>query len=61
MTNSIMPTTTEIYADFIFPWCYIGLDRLTRLATDGSVRLHWNPGLLRPDTPAGQATNRKGV
>ena len=46
-----MPTTIEIYADFICPWCYIGLDRLTRLAKERSVRLHWNPYLLRPDTP----------
>jgi predicted DsbA family dithiol-disulfide isomerase len=48
-----MPTTIEIYADFICPWCYIGLDRLTRLAKERSVRLHWNPYLLRPDIPAG--------
>jgi predicted DsbA family dithiol-disulfide isomerase len=46
-----MPTTIEIYADFICPWCYIGLDRLTRLAKERSIRLHWNPYLLRPDTP----------
>jgi predicted DsbA family dithiol-disulfide isomerase len=46
-----MPTTIEIYADFICPWCYIGLERLTRLAKERSVRLHWNPYLLRPDTP----------
>jgi predicted DsbA family dithiol-disulfide isomerase len=49
----IMPTTIEIYSDFICPWCYIGLDRLTRLAKERSVRLHWNPYLLRPDIPAG--------
>jgi predicted DsbA family dithiol-disulfide isomerase len=48
-----MPTTIEIYADFICPWCYISLARLTRLAKERSVRLHWNPYLLRPDTLAG--------
>lgn len=48
-----MPTTIEIYSDFICPWCYISLDRLTRLAKERSVRLHWNPYLLRPDIPAG--------
>jgi predicted DsbA family dithiol-disulfide isomerase len=48
-----MPTTIEIYADFICPWCYISLDRLTRLAKERSVRLHWNPYLLRPDIPPG--------
>jgi predicted DsbA family dithiol-disulfide isomerase len=48
-----MPQTIEIYADFICPWCYIGLDRLTRLAKERSIRLHWNPYLLRPDIPAG--------
>lgn len=47
-----MPTTIEIYADFICPWCYIGLDRLTRLEKERPIRLHWNPYLLRPDTPA---------
>ncbi len=48
-----MPTTIEIYADFICPWCYIGLGRLTRLEKERPVRLHWNPYLLRPDTPEG--------
>jgi predicted DsbA family dithiol-disulfide isomerase len=48
----LMPMTIEIYADFICPWCYISLDRLARLAKERSVRLHWNPYLLRPDIPA---------
>jgi predicted DsbA family dithiol-disulfide isomerase len=48
-----MPTTIEIYADFTCPWCYIGLDRLNRLAKERSVLLHWNPYLLRPDIPEG--------
>lgn len=52
MPDSIMPTTIEVYSDFICPWCYIGLDRLTRLAKERSVRLRWNPYLLRPDIPA---------
>lgn len=47
-----MPMNIEIYADFICPWCYISLDRLGRLAKERSVRLHWNPYLLRPDIPA---------
>jgi len=48
-----MSTTIEIYADFICPWCYISLERLTRLATERSISLHWNPYLLRPDIPQG--------
>jgi predicted DsbA family dithiol-disulfide isomerase len=48
-----MPTTIEIYADFTCPWCYIGLDRLTRLAKERDVQLHWNPYLLHPDIPEG--------
>ena len=47
-----MSTNIEIYADFICPWCYISLDRLTRLAKERSVSLHWNPYLLRPDIPS---------
>lgn len=46
-----MSTTIEIYADFICPWCYISLERLTRLAVERPVRLHWNPYMLRPDIP----------
>lgn len=48
-----MPNTIEVYADFICPWCYIGLARLTRLTKEREVFLHWNPYLLRPDMPAG--------
>jgi predicted DsbA family dithiol-disulfide isomerase len=48
-----MPSTIEIYADFICPWCYIALDRLTRLAKERLICLHWNPYLLRPDIPVG--------
>jgi len=51
-TGVLMPTTIEIYADFICPWCYISLDRLARLAKERSIHLHWNPYLLRPDIPA---------
>jgi predicted DsbA family dithiol-disulfide isomerase len=51
--NFLMTTTIEIYSDFICPWCYIGLERLTRLEKEREVRLHWNPYLLRPDIPAG--------
>lgn len=48
-----MPATVEVYADFICPWCYIGLDRLNRLVKERAVLLHWNPYLLRPDIPPG--------
>ena len=48
-----MPTTIEIYSDFICPWCYIGLGRLMQLEKERSVHLHWNPFLLRPDIPEG--------
>jgi predicted DsbA family dithiol-disulfide isomerase len=50
--ESAMPTNIEIYADFICPWCYIGLDRLRRLEQERPVRLRWRPYLLRPDIPA---------
>ncbi len=49
-----MRTTFErfiINADFICPWCYIGLGRLTRLEQERSIRPHWRPYLLRPDIP----------
>jgi predicted DsbA family dithiol-disulfide isomerase len=52
-TGGLVTTTIEIYADFICPWCYIGLGRLNRLAKERSIRLHWNPYLLRPDIPEG--------
>jgi predicted DsbA family dithiol-disulfide isomerase len=48
-----MTATIEIYADFTCPWCYIGLDRLNRLAKERDVLLHWNPYLLRPEIPEG--------
>jgi predicted DsbA family dithiol-disulfide isomerase len=48
-----MPSTIEIYADFICPWCHIALDRLTRLAKGRAIWPHWNPYLLRPDIPPG--------
>ncbi len=46
-----MPVTIEIYADFICPWCYIGMGRVARLTRERDVRLHWNAYLLRPDIP----------
>jgi predicted DsbA family dithiol-disulfide isomerase len=48
-----MPTDLEIYADFICPWCYIGLERLNRLEKERSVSFHWKAYLLRPDIPSG--------
>jgi predicted DsbA family dithiol-disulfide isomerase len=49
-----MPQTIETCPDFICPWYYNGLDRLTPLAKERSVRLHWNYYELRPDIPAGR-------
>ena len=50
--GSAHSTFLEIYADFICPWSYIGLDRVARLARERDVELRWHPYLLRPDIPA---------
>jgi predicted DsbA family dithiol-disulfide isomerase len=44
----------EIVFDFVCPWCYLGVKRLTRLLDrrrDLAVELVWRPFLLNPDMP----------
>jgi predicted DsbA family dithiol-disulfide isomerase len=44
----------EIVFDFVCPWCYLGVKRLTRLLErrpDLAVELVWRPFLLNPDMP----------
>ena len=46
----------EIYADFVCPWCFIGVRRLRRaLAARPSiaVELAWRPFQLNPSMPKG--------
>ena len=46
--------TVEIVFDFICPWCYLGVTRLSRLIArrrDFDVALSWRPFLLNPDMP----------
>ena len=48
-----MTSILDIYADFICPWSYIGMDRVARLARERDIQLNWHPYLLRPEIPAG--------
>lgn len=46
----------EVYADFVCPWCYVGIGRLRRaLATRPgiAVDLAWRPFQLNPTMPRG--------
>jgi len=40
------------WADYICPWCYLGLDRVA-LLEELDVRVTWLPFELHPETPAG--------
>jgi predicted DsbA family dithiol-disulfide isomerase len=47
-----MPTIDlHVFADFVCPWCYIGTERLDRLAQAYDMKIQWHPFLLRADTP----------
>lgn len=44
----------EVVFDFVCPWCYLGVKRLTSLLSrrsDLDVSLTWRPFLLNPDMP----------
>ena len=44
----------EIFSDLVCPWCYIGINRLARAATERPkvvIERHWHPFLLNPDLP----------
>ena len=46
----------EVVFDFVCPWCYLGVKRLTFLLArrqDLDVELSWRPFLLNPDMPRG--------
>ncbi len=40
-----------VYSDYIWPYCYIGLDRAERLKQDYGVEVEWKAFELRPGTP----------
>ena len=44
----------EVVYDFVCPWCYLGVKRLSFLLArrqDLDVELSWRPFLLNPDMP----------
>ena len=46
--------TVEIVFDFVCPWCYLGINRFSRLRArrrDLSLQPIWRPFLLNPDMP----------
>ncbi len=46
----------EVVFDFVCPWCYLGVKRLSFLLArrqDLDVELNWRPFLLNPDMPRG--------
>lgn len=46
--------TVEVVFDFVCPWCYLGIRRLSLLLArrrDLDVALSWRPFLLNPDMP----------
>jgi len=46
----------EVVYDFVCPWCYLGVKRLSFLLArrqDFDVALNWRPFLLNPDMPRG--------
>ena len=48
--------TVEIVFDFVCPWCYLGVKRLSFLLArrqELNVQLSWRPFLLNPDMPRG--------
>nr|WP_295738268.1 DsbA family oxidoreductase [uncultured Acidocella sp.] len=58
--NSLAPLPArlviEIVFDFVCPWCYLGVKRLTYLLArrpELDVTLNWRPFLLNPDMPRG--------
>lgn len=58
--NSLAPLPSrlliEIVFDFVCPWCYLGVKRLSFLLArrrDLDVVLNWRPFLLNPDMPKG--------
>ncbi len=40
-----------VYSDYIWPYCYIGLDRAERLKQDYGVEVEWKAFEIRPGTP----------
>jgi predicted DsbA family dithiol-disulfide isomerase len=46
----------EVVFDFVCPWCYLGVKRLSFLLArrrELDVELSWRPFLLNPDMPRG--------
>ncbi len=46
----------DVFADVVCPFCYIGLERLSKLAADEGLSVRWAPFQLRPEmAPSGEA------
>ncbi|WP_043816457.1 DsbA family oxidoreductase [Deinococcus maricopensis] len=45
------PLTVDVFADIACPFCYIGLERLTKLAAERPLQVTWRPFQLQPDLP----------
>lgn len=42
----------QVYSDYIWPFCYIALERVERLKQDFDVEIEWKPFELHPEIPA---------
>lgn len=49
--NTTEPLGIIVYSDYVCPWCYIGHQRIERLAREYPVRIEWRPFELHPETP----------
>ena len=45
------PLGIIVYSDYVCPWCYIGHERIERLAREHPVAIEWRPFELHPETP----------
>lgn len=44
-----MPTTIEVFADFVCPFCYLAEQPLADAVEGGAVQIAWQPFELRPE------------
>ena len=45
------PVNIVVWYDYIWPWCYVGLERVDKLASEYEIAVQGRAYLLRPDTP----------
>ena len=45
------PVNIAVWYDYIWPWCYVGLERVDKLANEYEIAVEGKAYLLRPDTP----------